>query len=405
MRVTKRKGSPFYWYDFTIDGTRFRASSETNDKPLAVSIATAKRNELLRQVHLGDKASLTLNEASALYWLQHAQHTKWADSTVKIHCRHLIRLLGKDTPFDQINDAVVAKYIAARRGENIAHNNHKKKLVSPSTINREVATLSGMQTKIKEWGYRVGEISFKRHKMKEPASRTRWLSNDEAIALIKAIDKTYLRHAVMIALYTGMRKDNILSLKREQIDLTNMQITVQLKSQLPGGKPHIVPIIDGLLEMLVNELGMKQGQTGYLLCHQRGENIGKPYRDVRMGFNAACKRAKIKNMRFHDLRHTCASWLVQRGVPIQVVKEILGHANIQTTMRYAHLQDDAKSRAMSLLTAHIRHIDNKGGNQAEMAAQYQYIIQGDNGASDGGRTRNLRYHKPPNKRHKSNKNQ
>lgn len=359
MSVSKREGSPYYWYDFTVRGTRFRGSTETNEKSLAVAIETRLRNEQLRQEHLGDKPSLSLNEASALYWTQHGVHLKSGLSTAKIHCRHLIRIIGKDTRFERIDNATVAKYIAQRRGENDFKNCKTKNLISSSTINREVATLSVMHGKLKGWGYLVGDITFKDHKMKEPASRIRWLSNTETTALLSAINKKYLRHAVLIALYTGLRKGNILSLRREQIDLVNRQITVYAKSQLVGGKPHIVPIVDGLYDLLVGELGMMPGQKGFLLCHGRGKSEGQPFHDVKIGFSAACKRAKIDNFRFHDLRHTCASWLVQGGASIQVVQAILGHSNIQTTMRYAHLNDSAKSVAMSLLTAQIGHIDNK----------------------------------------------
>ena len=75
------------------------------------------------------------------------------------------------------------------------------------------------------------------------------------------------------------------------------------------------------------------------------------------------KRADITNFRFHDLRHTCASWLLQNGANLVTVKKILGHAKIQTTMRYAHLENNVTADALSTLTTQLRHSDSWEDNQ------------------------------------------
>jgi site-specific recombinase XerD len=81
---------------------------------------------------------------------------------------------------------------------------------------------------------------------------------------------------------------------------------------------------------------------------------GKALEDVKKPFNSACQRAGIKDFKFHDLRHTFASHLVMAGVDIVTVKELLGHKSLTMTLRYAHLSQGHKSRAVELLTARVK---------------------------------------------------
>ena len=85
--------------------------------------------------------------------------------------------------------------------------------------------------------------------------------------------------------------------------------------------------------------------SDYVFC----SGDGKPFKDVSRSFNTALKKAGIKDFHFHDLRHTFASWLVMRGASLKEVQELLGHRDIEMTMRYAHLSEDSKKKAMELL--------------------------------------------------------
>lgn len=81
----------------------------------------------------------------------------------------------------------------------------------------------------------------------------------------------------------------------------------------------------------------KTGQYEYVFCHTRGRRPGTPIRDVKNSFSTACSEAGITDLRFHDLRHTFASWLVMNSVSLAAVQKLLGHKTIKMTLRYAHL--------------------------------------------------------------------
>ena len=87
-----------------------------------------------------------------------------------------------------------------------------------------------------------------------------------------------------------------------------------------------------------------QGVTDKVFTYQ-----GKPLRDIRTAFKLACQRASIKNLRFHDLRHTFATRLVLSGVDLATVSKLLGHSSIQMTMRYSHPTPEALKKAVSTL--------------------------------------------------------
>jgi integrase len=125
-------------------------------------------------------------------------------------------------------------------------------------------------------------------------------------------------------------------------------ITLQVKSRQPGGKTISVPICGPLLVILAN-LGPKD--AGPVFTYE-----GKPVLSWRTAWKSARKRAGLPSIRWHDLRHTAASWMVQEGVPLDVVQEILGHEDIATTKRYAHRDVSAKRAAVDALASRLGHV-------------------------------------------------
>ncbi len=200
---------------------------------------------------------------------------------------------------------------------------------SDARVNREMAVLKHMLNKAVEW--EMLEVSpFKRGKslmFRENNCRLRFLSDEEIEALLDTC-APYRRSIVETALLTGMRLGEILNLKWEQI--INGKIYLQ---NTKSNKPSQIPISNRLAQVFKELRRKNQLRFPHVFCGPRGE----PYKDIRGGFNSACRKAGITNFRFHDLRHTFASHLVMRGMTLKAVMELLGHSDIKMTMRSAQL--------------------------------------------------------------------
>lgn len=215
--------------------------------------------------------------------------------------------------------------------------------LKPTSNNKILSILKHMFTKAVEWDMVESEILRRIRKvklLKDEGKRLRYLSKEECQALIDACDE-HLEPIVITSLNTGMRKSEILSLKWENIDLANGFI---LLDKTKNGERREIPINDTLRYTLKKTL--KRLDTPYVFYDSK---TGKPYQDVKRSFAGACRRAKIKDFYFHDLRHTFASHLVMAGVDITTVKELLGHKTLTMTLRYAHLTPSHKVKTVNIL--------------------------------------------------------
>lgn len=149
----------------------------------------------------------------------------------------------------------------------------------------------------------------------------------------------YLKPIVITALQTGMRKGEILNLKWSNIDF--LQGFIELL-ETKTNKSRKIPISSTLKETLKNIARNSE----YVFINPQ---TGLPYADIKKSFHTVLKKAKIENFRFHDLRHTVATRLVERGIDLTVVQEILGHSKITTTQRYAHPVPKRKLDAIDIL--------------------------------------------------------
>ena len=180
-----------------------------------------------------------------------------------------------------------------------------------------------------------GHIFLSNHKI-------RYLTKSEEEKLFNAIDELYphIKPIIICALQTGMRKSEIFNLQWANINYDYNYIELL---ETKSGKARKIPISDKL-----NKVFSKQSKNyNYVFTNL---DTGLPYKDIHKSFNAVLKKANIKNFRFHDLRHTVATRLVEQGVPLPVVQEILGHSKIETTMRYAHAIPEQKINAINLLS-------------------------------------------------------
>jgi integrase len=303
---------------------------------------------------------MTLDEAFGRYILEYASHLKSFEKTVNGHIDRLTAYFGGSTLLHEINNSELAAYVAYRRNcqvfDQVATDKRRSnRPLSNATINREVSTFRKLYNIANAtWEVRVGNIDFPSHRLPEADCRVRWESHQKIEKIIQHA-APHLKHPIRFALFTGQRLSNIVNCRIEDLDLENRAIRFYVKSRKPGGKFHVVPMVNELHRMLVEEMAIKPGQHGFLFTYR-----GKPIKQFRRSWKTACEKARVEDFRFHDLRHTCASWMVQRGIPLELVKEVLGHASITTTMKYAHHRDTAKRDAMELVfKAQSRHTPQK----------------------------------------------
>ncbi|HYL89210.1 MAG TPA: site-specific integrase, partial [Burkholderiales bacterium] len=115
-----------------------------------------------------------------------------------------------------------------------------------------------------------------------------------------------------------------------------------------SGKRRSVPVNEEARRALLHRAAFRAEHcpdAAYVFCHPNGKRV----KQMHYGFKAACRRAGITDFRVHDLRHTCASWLVQAGVPLLDVSRLLGHSSIEMTERYSHLAPENERKAVAVL--------------------------------------------------------
>lgn len=140
-----------------------------------------------------------------------------------------------------------------------------------------------------------------------------------------------------------MRKGEILNCEKEWIDFDYSIIHV-LKSKT--GLDRKIPLSPKAKEIFKSALKDATNITEYVFLNSE---TNKPYTDIKHSFSSVLNKANIENFRFHDLRHTVATRMVKGGADIVVVKEILGHSKIETTMRYTHTDSERKTKAINIL--------------------------------------------------------
>jgi len=206
--------------------------------------------------------------------------------------------------------------------------------------NRKLALLKAILNKAIEWDVLKDTNPAKKVSLfKENNTRDRFLAKEE-LENLYAECKGELLHIVKVAVHTGLRRGEIMGLTWKDVDINRKLIYVRRSGKFAystkSSKNRVVPMNDVVREVFLSIL--KQPNSDFIFNNTH-----------RNAFKEAMRRAKITNFRFHDLRHTFASYLVMAGVPLNTVRELLGHSNINMALRYSHLAPGHKSDAVEKL--------------------------------------------------------
>jgi integrase len=264
---------------------------------------------------------------------------------------------GEDTRLSNIRYVNVETYQNHLKHKPTKHGTIRKE----ATINREMTCLRHIFRKAVEWDM-IEHSPFGKGKslsIKENNQRLRFLSEEEIQRLLPECSR-YLRRIVECAIHTGMRRGEILSLKWSQIRNGYIYLATTKTNE-----PRQVPIDDDLAKILREIRRQQQLRSEYVFTYRKGEHslkgpapvrkrikpapVAEVINDVKTAFRSALKRAGVEDFRFHDLRHTFASQLIMRGGTLKDVQEVLGHKTMTMTLRYAHLSQEHKKKAVNRL--------------------------------------------------------
>ena len=308
-----------WYFDVISNGERVRRqyASQTEAEGELDAFREEQRNP--RPTEPQPKPVLTLAQAIERY--KTAQARRKSITNVARHLELLKNHFGGNTPLADITSS----RISAWKGQRLA-------LICPSTgrpysaaaVNRPLAALRHLlRLAHTEWESldAVPRIRLE----KEPQGRIRWLEANEERRLLTACRASRTKHlagVVTVAMESGLRKGELLGLTWDRVDLSRGVLRLEVTK---SGKRREVP--------------MRQAVYDILAAIPEKDRVGRvwPAGNIRRAFERAVAEAKLDDFHFHDLRHHFASWFVMRGGSIQALKEILGHADLKMTLRYAHL--------------------------------------------------------------------
>lgn len=226
--------------------------------------------------------------------------------------------------------------IAESRDALLIETTKRKKLRSPSTVNRYLASISkALAVAVQEWGWIDDSPMRKVSKPNEAAGRERFLSieeKDRLLAVCKESYNPFLYPLVSLAILTAMRYGELINLKWNDIDFDLGSITLR---ETKNGDRRILPLTDSVKAIFKQLPSYQLGATHLIFSSQRQNNQSGVV-SVRAAFQKALEKANIKEFRWHDLRHTAASYLAMQGATQGELMAILGHRSPHMTRRYAH---------------------------------------------------------------------
>ncbi|QCU89591.1 tyrosine-type recombinase/integrase [Thiomicrorhabdus sediminis] len=307
-----------WWTRFiSPDGTVVQRSTKTDNRRQAQEYMDLLKADLWRVQFLGEKPRMLWQEA-VVRFMRETQN-KDRDSEVRMF-RYFDKYF-RDKYVDEIRRMHVDEIIQDKLKDGVAN----------ATVNRYLQKLRAVLNKAhKEWEVKCSPPYIKL--LKEPKKRVRWITETEANKLLRLLP-SHLADMVAFALETGLRESNITLLRWDQVDLSQKVIFIEGDDILKSEKAFVVP----LSEMAVSIIRRQIGKHRERVFTYQGKGIR---RANTYAFKNAVKAAGLDNFRFHDLRHTWATWHVQRGTPIEILQELGGWSDYKMVKRYAHFSHD-----------------------------------------------------------------
>ncbi len=377
---TRTPGKPVWCLRYKgLDGKPHRERTEARTREQALALLHQRTAEILKARIVGASSvqSLqpkTFSEFVEKEYLPHCQATH-TPATYKGDCS-LARVLK--THFGKmllrsINSGEVQRYVdkeanriirqarPARDANNKVVKDKDGKVIMlppvkarPATVNRRRTFLSGIMTEAERRGYIERNPARGVQNLPEHNQKLRWMTDDEEDRLL-AHSPEYLRPIILVALHTGMRRGEVLTMKWADLNFDQKLVRV---THTKNHRIRYIPMnskLEKLLDAMKPEATTWE-KTPYVFANEDTET---KFKDLSRAFEGACRRSGLEDVTFHTLRHTFASRLAQAGVPLNTVRELLGHGDMTVTMRYAHLAPNNLREAVQVLVKEASNMEKR----------------------------------------------
>lgn len=336
MRTTlyTRERSPFWWVRYTVDGKTVRRSTGTEDRWEAEKFA----KDLERR----------LNAAKTGIFYKQAVLNFFAEVELRPRTLQLYRLCNRNWErfvgnlmLHEIDLTIIKNFVATRRKEmmNLGRRN------PDVSIRHDLIFLSSVFSRAVLWpnGPEINPVKmFPRRHLRQAERRTRHLTDDESIRLLKAskdVDCPFFTELLVVALDTGMRKNELLTMKVKNVDLKNRRVKLDMVDT-KDKEDRVVLLTQVAADTLARTLAREPVKREFVFTHPDGQ----PYVSIEKAWRATLKAAKIPNFHFHDLRHDFATRYLNAGGGRMPLRDQLGHASVVTSERYGHLELEAREQ-------------------------------------------------------------
>lgn len=343
MYLVKNSKSPFYQIIYFQNGKRTTISTKKKDKSDAEIFLENFKSSLtlitepIKEEKKSEVITLSKFKDEYLEYIIPLKSKSYVKS-IKISFEQLLDFLG-DISLKEINTRQLDKFITltfsrTKRGAHLYYR-----------------TLKAAFSKAVSWNY-ISENPFKKIKFPRlPKNYPVFISEEEFKIILSFTQEEFLKDIFTVAFYTGIREGEIVNMKLSWVDLSTNLIIIKNDEdfQSKSKKERIIPISQKLQNIFIkyftSNLSIKEN---YVFTRIKNVKMREDF--ISKKFKKAVRKANLNDeFHFHSLRHSFASMLVQKGVSLYVVKELLGHEDLSTTQIYSHLQQDNLEKAIALL--------------------------------------------------------
>jgi integrase len=371
--MSVRKIKDRWFIDFRFNGKRFRKNSPENSRIGARAYEAFSLQQLSRGINPFEKEIekkiMTLKDFS-LKWIELYARNNNKISGVKgklsIFNTHLIPFMG-NKKLNEITSFLIEEYKASAL----------KKGLCNKTVNCHITVLNTCLTHAVEWNELETKPNIKRLKVVQ--QKFDFLTFEESEMLIN-VSRGIWKEMILFALHTGMRYGEIRAIRWQDINWEKKLITVKnafyrdIFGATKSNKERYVPISPTLFELMEK----KKRSRGFIFSDKAEKHLKEnlPRQALRRIIEKTeLKKANGRKIGWHAFRHTFASQLAMRGAPLSAIQQLLGHSNIQTTMRYAHLSPSTLNETIMLLESNRNN--NFGqymGNEQKMKEEFTRVL-------------------------------